>query len=607
VTDRQASHGRIFGLSLITSPRRPTQERTAAEGDLTTDDSLVVDDDSLAADEVTPSPARPPRIRRRVLAWVATVLAFLFVLFALVAPNDLGRFAAGAFLRLPIEGLLIVGLVLVLPDRARRVMAILVGVGLGLLTIVKVIDMGFYATLDRPFDLVLDWNFFGNGMDYLTESISRAAAIGAAIGVVVLAVGVLGLMTLSLLRLTRIVVRHRTTAAGATAVLGVAWVTCAVLGTQFVPGQPFAARSAATLAYEDARQVRASLHDQKAFAKEAAVDQFAGTPGDQLLTGLRRKDVMLAFVESYGRSAVEDPAIAPGVDAVLDAGTQQLKAAGFASESAWLTSSTSGGGSWLAHSTLLSGLWINNEQRHANLVVSDRLTLTGAFRKAGWRTVAVVPGTNRAWPEGAFYGYNKIYAAYDLGYRGPSYSWATMPDQYALSAYQRSELANPNHAPVMSEVVLVSSHAPWAPIPSMVDWKDVGDGSIFDPQPAAGKRVADVWPDPGKVRTEYGRSVQYSLNSLISYVKTYGNKNTVLIFLGDHQPAPIVTGTDASRDVPIAIVAHDPAVLKQITGWGWQDGLKPGAQAPVWPMSAFRDRFLTAFGSQSYPKTAATP
>jgi hypothetical protein len=48
-------------------------------------------------------------------------------------------------------------------------------------------------------------------------------------------------------------------------------------------------------------------------------------------------------------------------------------------------------------------------------------------------------------------------------------------------------------------------------------------------------------------------------------------------------------------------------VLKQITGWGWQDGLKPGAQAPVWPMSAFRDRFLTAFGSQPHPKTAATP
>ncbi|MDT7694495.1 MAG: hypothetical protein QOI75_3862, partial [Pseudonocardiales bacterium] len=40
------------------------------------------------------------------------------------------------------------------------------------------------------------------------------------------------------------------------------------------------------------------------------------------------------------------------------------------------------------------------------------------------------------------------------------------------------------------------------------------------------------------------------------------------------------------------------AVLDRISGWGWQDGLKPGPNAPVWRMDAFRDRFLTAFGSQ---------
>jgi hypothetical protein len=27
------------------------------------------------------------------------------------------------------------------------------------------------------------------------------------------------------------------------------------------------------------------------------------------------------------------------------------------------------------------------------------------------------------------------------------------------------------------------------------------------------------------------------------------------------------------------------------------DGMLPSPQAPVWPMDAFRDRFLTAFGS----------
>ena len=48
--------------------------------------------------------------------------------------------------------------------------------------------------------------------------------------------------------------------------------------------------------------------------------------------------MVLSFVESYGRSAVEDPRYAPVVDAALDAGTQQLKSAGFAARSGFLTS-----------------------------------------------------------------------------------------------------------------------------------------------------------------------------------------------------------------------------------------------------------------------------
>ena len=50
--------------------------------------------------------------------------------------------------------------------------------------------------------------------------------------------------------------------------------------------------------------------------------------------------------------------------------------------------------------------------------------------------------------------------------------------------------------------------------------------------------------------------------------------------------------------MPISVIAHDPAVLTQIAGWDWEDGLRPSPHAPVWPMDAFRDRFLSAFGSQ---------
>ena len=78
-------------------------------------------------------------------------------------------------------------------------------------------------------------------------------------------------------------------------------------------------------------------------------------------------------------------------------------------------------------------------------------------------------------------------------------------------------------------------------------------------------------------------------------MRRYGDDDLVLVVLGDHQPATIITGQGASHDVPISVIAHDPTVLDRIAGWGWQDGMRPSPQAPVWPMNAFRDRFLTAF------------
>jgi hypothetical protein len=149
---------------------------------------------------------------------------------------------------------------------------------------------------------------------------------------------------------------------------------------------------------------------------------------------------------------------------------------------------------------------------------------------------------------------------------------------------------------MMAEITLTSSHAPWSPTPKMVDWKDVGDGRIFGPMATKGAPANSILSRrPARVRADYRKSIEYTLDSLISYVEKYGNDNLVLVFLGDHQPAPLVVGSGASRDVPVTIVAHDKAVLDRMSGWGWQDGLNPGSNAPVWRMDAFRDRFLTTF------------
>src|SRR3546814_11966884 len=108
-------------------------------------------------------------------------------------------------------------------------------------------------------------------------------------------------------------------------------------------------------------------------------------------------------------------------------------------------------------------------------MASDRRTLVHGFRRAGWRTVAAMPAITMPWPEGDYFGFDTVYAAADLGYRGDPFNWVTMPDQYTLAALQRLEFARPGagksgperqaRPPVMATLALIYSPAPWPPLP----------------------------------------------------------------------------------------------------------------------------------------------
>jgi hypothetical protein len=570
-------------LSLITSSRR----RTVPE-ETTTEPQPPVH-----ATGERRTPWRP------ILTGTLTAVAVLLVFFALVAPDQLGRltpaqFLPAALLRIPLEGILGAAVLVALPAKARRITAALLGAGLGALSILKVINMGFRLVLGRRFNPVLDWPLLGDGYNYLVETDGRAAAIGAVIGAVTLLLAVVAALALSVLRLARLAGLHRERTTRILTGLLAAWVALALTGVQLFPGTPVASDNVAVLARNTLLTVPAALQDRKAFAATARSDPFRSTPADQLLAGLHGHDVVIGVVESYGRSALEDPLMAAVVDPALAAGSQQLAAAGFSARSAFLTSSTYGGSSWLAHASFQSGLWINSSQRYRQLVSGDRLTVTKSFQKAGWHTVAVEPGNTHTWPEADFYGYNQVWDARNLGYRGPRFGWSRMPDQYTLAAFQQNVYAN-RQAPLMAEITLTSSHEPWTPLPQLVDWNAVGDGTVYGPMAKVGEKRSVLLKNSHRVRTEYAKSIAYSVGSLTSWTQTYADGNLVLVFFGDHQPTQNVSGKGASHDVPITIVAKDPAVLDRISGWGWQDGLRPDPQAPVWKMSDFRDRFLTAF------------
>lgn len=534
---------------------------------------------------------------RRVLSVALTVLAVVAVWAVLVLPQTPDALSPSGFLRVPVEALVLVVLVVLLPPRWRGPTAVGFGVVLGLLLIVKVLNIGFRVVFGRDFDPVIDWAYLGPGVGVLRDTDGTRVAVLAVVGAVVFALAALTLLPLATLRLSRATRRHRRgSLVGATA-LGLVWVLAATTGFRAVPGRELASAEAVERVYADVGHLRADLADRSTFETLARTDPLADTPDRELLTALEGKDVLLVFVESYGRVAVQDSTFASVVVDALDEGTSTLGAAGWSSASGFLTSPTFGAGSWLAHLTLQSGLWVDTQQRYDQLMLQrQRRTLTSTFRGAGWHTVFTLPNVKEEWPEGeAFYGYDELLDDTNTGYTGPGFGWAKAPDQFTLDAFERLVLDPEPRAPVMAEIDLASSHHPWTPIPPFVPWEELGDGSVYKGTRRMSPTYDELFNDPAAVRAAYGESLVYTWRTLVSWLERQSDRDLVVVALGDHQPHSYVSGNDADHDVPISVLSRDPEVMSRISTWGWHDGLHPGRDAPVWRMDEFRDRFLTAF------------
>ena len=157
---------------------------------------------------VAPPARSAPAVSRRV-AVAVSVLALLLVWAALVAPNQPSHFNVGAFVRLPLELLVVVAVAALLPPAPRRVLAVVAGAVLSVLVVVKVLDIGFFTAFDRPFKPVDDSSYVGIGIETLRDAIGTSSAdlVVAVAAVVILAL--LAIPVLALLRVTRVAAGHR--------------------------------------------------------------------------------------------------------------------------------------------------------------------------------------------------------------------------------------------------------------------------------------------------------------------------------------------------------------------------------------------------------------
>ncbi|MCI9888003.1 CDP-alcohol phosphatidyltransferase family protein [Micrococcales bacterium 31B] len=513
-----------------------------------------------------------------------------------------GPLTVDALLRVPAEALALGVVAVWLPlPRGRwgrgiaRGGALIVGLALTVVVLLHGLDFGFSQAFDRPFDARSDYGYAQSAFDLLGDAVGRAGAI-ALLAVGALAVAALAwALTWSVLHVASLLATRRERGRPVVAIAAAAWLVVFAGSVTPVPGLPVASHSTVNLVADHVGRWTAAATDERTFGRVIEADPAAREPATALVGGLAGTDVLVIFVESYGRVALEDSPVAATVGRTLDASTATLADHGYASRSGYLTSPTFGGLSWLAHATLHTGLPVTSQRRYDQLLATRHSTLTGIFADAGWRTVCVDPANRSPWPPAReFYRCDAVYDATSLGYEGPRLGYPSVPDQFTLHAFAQRELT-PGHAPVMAAVDLVSSHTPWSPIPPMLPVSALGDGSIYGRLDLSGSKVADVH-DAAQETEGYGRGIRYSLEAVTQFLADLDDPNLVVVMLGDHQPNALVSGEGASRDVPVSIIASDPAQLDRIAGWGWSSGLRPAPDAPVVPMAAFRERFFEAYG-----------
>lgn len=534
------------------------------------------------------------------------LLATLILYLVLIQPNHPAAATWGALGVFPLElPVVIAALILTGSGLAGKFLRAFLTLTIVAIALLKVADFGTFIAFNRGFNLVADMSLLSAGWALAQGSFGLPlSALGLAA-----AIAAVGLVAVALWWATGVWTRA-TPARNAKVAAGVLLVPALALAvaeiadarrmvtlpdpvSEMIPGAAFTAR----VGLERVEQIRETRADLATFRELARNDPMEGV--NPLFDRLDMRDLIIVYVESYGRSSFENPLYVPTHTETLRGIEEDLQSRGLAMRSAWATAPMVGGQSWLAHGSVASGLWLDNQGRYRALLTNPRRTLFHYAQDADRRTVAIKPAHIFPWPEGEYFGFDAIYNAPDLGYEGDPFNWVTMPDQFTLHALDRLERERPQGAPgrtpLVVQVALISSHAPWVPIPPVIDWEEIGDGRIFNQWADSGDPPEVVWRDHDYVRDQFRLAVDYSLQTMGSWAARQADDPPLIVMLGDHEPARFVAGVDGF-DVPLHVIGP-PDLVDHFAPLGWTEGMIPDPDLPSVRMDALRDLLMRSLSS----------
>ena len=512
----------------------------------------------------------------------------------LLFPGHPENLVPGSWARFPIELPVLLLLLLAVKGRLSRWLSLLLVLTLGLLLLLRMADLGSYLAFNRSFSPLLELHLISDGWNLASTSIGPVEA-----SIVVLA-GLLILLALAALlyRCLRTIAQLSGRTRTVTMALCTTCIAAGLVGLVVTDQTGHKLLIDAKVIPEFTSRITSlqqSIVDQRAFIKELQRDVVMDSAAPSF-QALQNRDVILMFIESYGRGYIDAERFAAQSASRLSATGSTIEAAGLHIKSGWLTSPIRGGRSWLAHATLQSGLHVDNQARFDRLITTKRLSVSRLFSQAGWNSLGIMPAIQFAWPEATWYGFDELYTSADLGYAGQRFGYVTMPDQYTLSHFQK--LREASDRPVMATMALLTTHAPWTPLPEKLDWDLIGDGSIYDGSHRFGEPIS--WKFRDKVQDMYARSFDYTLEVLGEYAARYAD-DALIIVVGDHQPPPIINGWGKSGDVPIHVISQDKDLLERLPSAHWTDGMLPAGDLLSQPMSEFRQTLSTVFECSACP------
>jgi len=295
------------------------------------------------------------------------------------------------------------------------------------------------------------------------------------------------------------------------------------------------------------------------------------TPPASDLGRLKHRDVYLVLVDSYGAAMLGDPRLA----AALTAFEKAAGDAGYYLASGRLAASGTEGGARLAEASLASGLRLD-PLRYRILLASDRRSIADYLAAAGYRTIDIAPDLRRSATEERSWGFERILAAGDLGYSGPRFGGAGIPDQWTLQQVLERIDAEA-HPPAFVRIELVSARAPAAPVPPYVaEWSDLSH--------ALSAAVSESAPADAALR-----AVAYDLEALTGFLARLKGQPLVIV-LGNRAPA-------SAEGVPIHVLSRDEDLVLPFASLGYAAGAVPPSGGAVKGMESFLPDFLRLFAS----------